>query len=108
MFVNLLKNAREALEAGGDSIAAPAIEVDCRQGGGTVVLSVADNGPGLPPRARQHLFVAFQGSAKSGGTGLGLAIAHELVEAHGGQLSIEEQPVGTRFDITLPATSPLA
>jgi signal transduction histidine kinase len=67
-----------------------------------LTLSVTDNGPGLPPRAREHLFVAFEGSARAGGTGLGLAIARELTEAHGGKLSFVDQPVGTRFDVTLP------
>tara|TARA_R110002124_G_scaffold133942_6_gene296510 strand:+ start:27758 stop:27970 length:213 start_codon:yes stop_codon:yes gene_type:complete len=65
---------------------------------------VADNGPGLPPRARDKLFVAFEGSARAGGTGLGLAIAREIVEAHGGQLSLVDQPVGSRFDLVLPSS----
>jgi signal transduction histidine kinase len=64
---------------------------------------VADNGPGLPPRARDNLFVAFEGSARAGGTGLGLAIAREITEAHGGRLVFIDQPQGTRFDIILPA-----
>ena len=71
-------------------------------------LSIADNGPGLPPRARDNLFVAFEGSAKTGGTGLGLAIARELVAAHGGTLSYVPLDPGTRFDIRLPAALRLA
>ena len=49
-----------------------------------MTILVADNGPGVPDRARAHLFAAFQGSARPGGTGLGLAIAAELVRLHGG------------------------
>ena len=67
-------------------------------------LGIADNGPGLPPRARENLFVAFEGSAKAGGTGLGLAIARELVMAHGGSLSYTPLDPGTRFDISFPAS----
>ena len=57
----------------------------------------------MPPKAREHLFTAFHGSARSGGTGLGLAIANELVRAHGGRIELVDKPgSGTRFRITLP------
>ena len=103
-LLNLFKNAREALEAEGARIAAPAVSLSIVQGAQGITLSVADNGPGLPPRARDKLFVAFEGSARAGGTGLGLAIAREIVEAHGGQLSLVDQPVGSRFDLVLPSS----
>ena len=103
VLLNLMKNAREALEASGGTIAAPEVSVTTADGEDGVTLSVIDNGPGLPPRARDKLFVAFEGSARSGGTGLGLAIAREIAEAHGGTLTFVDQPVGTRFDLFLPA-----
>ena len=103
VLVNLLKNAREALEGATQK---PARAVHHRRTspktGDGLVLSISDNGPGLPPRARDNLFVAFEGSAKAGGTGLGLAIARELVEAHGGKLRYIPLDPGTRFDIALP------
>ncbi|MDB5541627.1 MAG: Sensor histidine kinase [Devosia sp.] len=102
IFDNLLKNAREAFESAGSRIEAPYVEVTFNETDEWLTLSVSDNGPGLPPRARENLFVAFEGSARAGGTGLGLAIARELTEAHGGRLSFVDQPVGTRFDVTLP------
>jgi len=107
IFVNLLKNAREAFEAnpGGD---APVLEVTFADTGEALTVSVIDNGPGLPPRARENLFVAFEGSARAGGTGLGLAIARELTEAHGGRLAYVPSETGTRFDITLPRAIRLA
>ena len=108
VLVNLLKNAREAIEAAGDSIESPSIAVSFAAAPDGLVLAVADNGPGLPPRARDNLFVAFEGSAKAGGTGLGLAIARELVAAHGGTLSYIPLDPGTRFDIRLPASLRLA
>lgn len=107
VLVNLLKNAREALEAAAAKIADPAVIVRFSADAEGVLVSVIDNGPGLPPRARDNLFVAFEGSARAGGTGLGLAIARELVEAHGGKLSLVPQDRGTRFDIRLPASSHL-
>ncbi|MFN4211329.1 MAG: sensor histidine kinase [Devosia sp.] len=103
VFLNLLKNAREALEAA-PAIVAPQVSVSMSEEGESIILSVADNGPGLPPRARDNLFVAFEGSARAGGTGLGLAIAREITEAHGGRLVLADQPAGTRFDLILPAS----
>ncbi|MGV8833643.1 MAG: sensor histidine kinase [Devosia sp.] len=104
VLLNLLKNAREALEAAGAKVTAPEVSISLIAGAQGITLSVADNGPGLPPRARDNLFVAFEGSARAGGTGLGLAIAREIAEAHGGQISFVDQPVGTRFDLFLPDT----
>jgi signal transduction histidine kinase len=108
VLVNLIKNAREALEAAADGVESPRIEVGFADAGDKLSISVADNGPGLPPRARENLFVAFEGSAKAGGTGLGLAIARELVMAHGGALGYMPLEPGTRFDISLPAAMRLA
>ena len=102
VFVNLLKNAREALEHAAGKITEPAVTIGYSETPEALNLSIADNGPGLPPRAKDNLFVAFEGSARAGGTGLGLAIARELTEGNGGKLSYVPQPAGTRFDITLP------
>jgi signal transduction histidine kinase len=102
VLVNLLKNAREALEAASDRPTEPAIKVEFAETDAGLRLSISDNGPGLPPRARENLFVAFEGSAKAGGTGLGLAIARELVTAHGGTLTYTPLDPGTRFDISFP------
>jgi signal transduction histidine kinase len=107
VLVNLLRNAREALEAPGERVAEARIAVAFSEAAEGYTISVVDNGPGLPPRARDNLFVAFEGSARAGGTGLGLAIARELVAAHGGTLSYTPLTPGTRFDITLPAATRL-
>jgi signal transduction histidine kinase len=107
VFVNLLKNAREALESQpGERVRT--LDVDFAERDGSLVIGVTDNGPGLLPRARENLFVAFEGSAKAGGTGLGLAIARELAEAHGGTLSYVERAAGTRFEVGLPNSLRLA
>jgi signal transduction histidine kinase len=107
VLVNLMKNAREALEASADKAVAPKVTIGFAETDAAYTVSIADNGPGLPPRARDNLFVAFEGSAKAGGTGLGLAIARELVAAHGGTLSYMPLEPGTEFDISLPAATRL-
>ena len=94
-LANLLRNAAEA--------GATSIMVSAKGNGEWVEIDIADNGPGLPPRARDKLFRPFEGSARAGGTGLGLAIARELVRGHGGDLSlIDSNQDGTWFRIVLP------
>jgi signal transduction histidine kinase len=91
--------ARNALEAG-----ARGLRISAMREKRTIVIGIADDGPGLPPKARENLFRPFFGSARPGGTGLGLAIARELIRAHGGDLVlISSAGVGTTFHITLPA-----
>ena len=72
--------------------------------GKRLALTVRDNGPGLPPRARENLFQPFAGSARAGGTGLGLAIAREVARTHGGDIRlVETSGRGTSFVLELPA-----
>jgi signal transduction histidine kinase len=108
VLINLMKNAREALESVHEHDGQAAVTIGYSESADGIVLSIADNGPGLPPRARENLFVAFEGSARVGGTGLGLAIARELVIAHGGALGYVPLTPGTRFDISLPSSLKLA
>ena len=69
-----------------------------------IAVEIADDGPGLPPKARDNLFRPFFGSARPGGSGLGLAIARELMRAHGGELAlVSTTGTGTVFRLTLPA-----
>jgi signal transduction histidine kinase len=67
-----------------------------------VVIEVSDTGPGISPKARAHLFEAFQGSTRAGGSGLGLAIAAELAIAHGGEIRLIDGTIGATFRITIP------
>jgi len=72
---------------------------------GQIVVSVADNGPGIAPEELEHVFDrSWRGKrAGSDGSGLGLAIAHELVRAHGGRMWVEsEVGKGSRFYFTIP------
>lgn len=97
---NLVRNARQAIEQTGD---AGTIEIAAGEDDADWWIRVGDTGPGLPPKARENLFLAFSGGARRGGAGLGLAIAHELVRGHGGQLTLERSDAGgTEFLIRLP------
>lgn len=97
---NLVRNARQAIEATGQP---GSIEVSARDTDDGTVIRVIDTGPGLPKRARDNLFAAFQGGARKGGTGLGLVIAAELIRGHGGRLElVRTDDEGTEFRLWLP------
>lgn len=100
VLANLIRNARQAIVSKGE----PArIEVRAREDRKAWWIEVEDTGPGLPPKAREHLFTPFQGGARKGGSGLGLAISFELVRGHGGTLEMARSgPEGTCFTIHLP------
>ncbi len=74
---------------------------------GSVVLEVADNGPGMPSEVRARLFQPFTTSNKTSGIGLGLAITADLVKLHHGQITlVEDGGTGTTFRVTLPCQQP--
>jgi signal transduction histidine kinase len=108
VIYNLVRNAQEALmqDVAGrnsDDGLPLQITISAHRAGSVVMLYVDDTGPGMPQKARENLFKAFRGSARSGGTGLGLAIARELVLAHGGTIALVEKATpGTRFGIEIP------
>jgi signal transduction histidine kinase len=97
---NLIRNARQAIEASGR---AGEIRVQGSETDTEWTIAVEDTGPGLPPKAREYLFRPFQGGTRKEGTGLGLAIAAELVRGHGGRLELlYTGPGGTGFAVRLP------
>jgi signal transduction histidine kinase len=103
VLVNLTRNAMQALEArGARDPARDQIRITGRREGTVVVIEVSDTGPGVPERARTHMFQAFQGSTRPGGSGLGLAISDELVRAHGGEIRLVPGTIGATFSITIP------
>ncbi len=102
---NLCRNAIQALDADAidDAAVVRRVAVSARVVDNVATIEIDDTGPGMPEKAKEHLFKAFHGSARAGGTGLGLAIAHELIRAHGGSIGlVDKQGPGTRFRITLP------
>ena len=102
MIINIISNAIKYTPAGGH------IDVQMFRDKNRLVTTVTDNGVGIPEKDIEHLFERFYRVEKSrtsdaGGTGLGLAIAKELVEAHGGRISIQSRlNEGTTVRIELP------
>jgi len=97
---NLVRNARQAIEASG---ASGEIAISAREGAEEWTITVADTGPGLPLKAQETLFQPFAATGRKGGTGLGLAISTELARGHGGTLElVRSGEDGTVFAIHLP------
>ncbi len=113
VFTNLVANAFDALEGKGRiAIAATLGSIDedpafvpVQTSTPTVVVEVADNGPGVPADLTDRIFNPFF-TTKPQGTGLGLAIVRKIVDAHDGQIDLDSSPeTGTRFRVTLPVAS---
>jgi two-component system sensor histidine kinase ChiS len=105
ILLNLVGNAIKFTEAG-------VIDVSAQAKGDSLAITVADTGIGISPDQTEHIFDSFQQadgavSRRYGGTGLGLAVSRQLVELHGGRLTVEsEQGAGSRFTFTLPLSNP--
>lgn len=102
VFVNLLINAAQALE--GWSGARKEIHLVARREEGQVVVDVRDTGPGIPPENLSRLFQPFFTTKGATGTGLGLSISRNIIQRHGGNISVRSEPgAGTVFTVSLPA-----
>jgi len=102
IFVNLMRNARQAIETVQDDRHGQ-ITISAREDDGFAVIHIRDNGPGIPERLAGRLFEPFVSGSKSDGTGLGLTISQELAANHGGQVRlVETGPEGAAFELRLP------
>jgi signal transduction histidine kinase len=98
MLMNLVKNAIEAMPKGG------VLRLSLKQEGQRVTFCIGDTGFGIPPELLEKIFEPFVSFGKSKGTGLGMAIAKSVVEAHGGQITVESKVgIGTTIEVRLPA-----
>ncbi|MBN2217929.1 MAG: sensor histidine kinase [Pirellulales bacterium] len=101
-LLNLVLNAEQAIERGGQ------IVLRTYATGDGVALDLIDTGCGMDEDTRSRIFDAFF-STKSGGSGLGLPTTRKIVEAHGGQITVQSEPGhGTQFTIKLPVPARLA
>jgi signal transduction histidine kinase len=96
---NLARNAAEAI---GDRGGKFTITVAKRKAEGTLVVTFADNGPGIPKEIEHRLFQSFVTAGKKGGTGLGLAIVKKIAEEHGGSITVHSTRAGATFELRLP------
>ena len=98
VWVNLLDNAADAVNGGGE------ISIQTRRDDNQTVVEILDNGPGIPPQNRTHIFEPFFTTKGVGsGKGLGLTISQGIVgDRHGGEIEVESKAGGTRFIVRLP------
>ena len=103
LLLNLISNAVRAMADGGE------LRVKLRQAQGQAVLTIEDNGPGLPPAVAASLFQPFTRGGAAEGHGLGLYLSAEAAQENGGRLRGENRPTGgARFTLTLPLHEPAA
>ncbi len=108
VFLNLLRNAAQALQNRGVITVRTRVESSFQMGQRRrsmpmVRVDVEDTGPGIPDGEIEHIFTPFYTRGKTGGTGLGLAIARHWVVRHGGHIQVSsEEGLGTRMRVLLP------
>ena len=111
VILNLITNAfyvvdekKSLRQAQGDKSYEPTISVSTKKINNEVVISVSDNGNGIPDAIKEKIFQPFFTTKPTGqGTGLGLSLAYDIVKAHGGNLLVTtKENEGTEFTIQLP------
>ena len=103
LILNLINNAIQAMSESSNSH--KILRIDCRDVVNGIELLVADNGQGIKPEDRIHLFELLAGSNKRSGMGLGLWLCQHIVSRHGGRIRYEDAPSGgAQFTVFLPST----
>jgi len=113
VLINLIKNSAEAVERGGKILLRARMceddeaDILLAKDGGTALIEITDDGPGIDARDRERIFEPFF-SRKKGGTGLGLFVTHSIIQHHQGRISVDSEPgKGTVFSIHLPVIKPV-
>jgi signal transduction histidine kinase len=104
----VLNVVTNAIDAAGENKGSGRVDVttEYRRDEGRVLVTVDDNGPGIPADELEGLFSPFVSTKKSRGTGLGLPVSQKIVNEHGGQIRVESTPGrGSRFILELPAVT---
>lgn len=102
VFTNLISNATDAMSKNGGNLAVRIGPKNVLPNRPQVVVTVSDDGPGIPDEIRDRIFEPFV-TTKSNGTGLGLAITKRIITAHHGSIQVSSFPGGTMFEVTLLA-----
>ena len=96
VFSNLFENAIEAMRSGGT------ISIQAETDGASIVVRVADTGPGISPALRGRLFEPFATAGKKSGMGLGLALSRQTLLDHGGDMWADSDGPGAQFCLRIP------
>ncbi len=107
VFMNLIDNAIDAIRDRYEDASKGVLTVRTRHVDNNIIVTIADNGCGMPEDVKNNIFDIFYTTKDVGkGTGLGLSITYGIMEKHNGHISVESEPdVGTTFTIELPITS---
>ena len=107
VLINVLTNAVDAMDGGGEVSVTTQLSAGAEQGRGGIVVEVQDTGGGIAPELLPRLFDLFVTTKAPGkGTGLGLAVCQEIIKAHGGTITIASQPrEGTCVRLFLPTNA---
>ena len=108
VVLNLITNAFYAVTQKQNQTAAeyqPTVSLSTKRDDGCILISVKDNGNGIPPKVLDKIFQPFFTTKPTGqGTGLGLSLSYDIVKAHGGELKVEtKEGEGSEFIILIPA-----
>lgn len=100
VFINMINNARQAMMKKGK------LSIGSRNYESGLCVSIKDSGPGIEPKEQDRIFEPlFSTKRQSGGTGLGLSICKQIIQKHGGSITVESNlGQGTKFDVFLPVT----
>lgn len=94
VLINLLKNAKEAMEGQKDG----RIDIGIQREEDCLCLTIADNGPGIPEEILNDVFIPFFTTKKSG-NGIGLSLSKQIMKAHKGDITVESDSSGTTFTL---------
>ena len=100
MIINLVMNAVHAMQGQGRIVLRTVLNLN-----GMLELQIEDDGPGIAPELQEQIFAPFFTTKPEGeGTGLGLYICQNIINGHGGSITLESKPgMGTIFHVYLPA-----
>ncbi len=100
VILNLVINAKDAMK----KVGTISLKTGVDESGNKVTLEISDDGPGIPPRDRKRIFEPFYTTKGAEGNGLGLPVVLNIIEQHGGKVSVDESEMGgALFRITLPS-----
>ncbi|MEP7272085.1 MAG: ATP-binding protein [Acidobacteriota bacterium] len=108
LFINLINNSIDAMPQGGKLVIASEVVADSDGSLTHALISIADSGCGMSREVQMHIFdPLYTTKARGKGTGLGLVVVNQVMQEHGGSITVESSPgSGSRFQLSFPALVP--